>query len=182
MDALYWGLSLKFCCSRKHDLKTQYEPIAKDTAVTLRLKVNDASGRLIDDGSHPTVYLHGGYGNIFSSVEAALDGQESGYQVTLTLTPENAFGQRDESRVKTIAKKDFPPGVKVGGQLQIRDEDGADRIYNVIKIKGPEVHLDANHPFAGQTLRITVKVADVRAATAEEIAHGHVHGEHGHHH
>ncbi|MBK7001127.1 MAG: peptidylprolyl isomerase [Rhodoferax sp.] len=156
--------------------------IEKDTAVTLSVKLNDANGKRIDDDGHPMVYLHGGYDNIFPKVEAALDGQESGYQVTLTLTPDNAFGQRDASLVKTIDKKDFPPGVKVGGQLQIHGEDGVDRIYNVVKIKGPVVHLDGNHPFAGQTLRITVKVVEVRAATAEEIAHKHVHGEHGHHH
>jgi len=156
--------------------------IEKDTAVTLRVRVSDAAGKLIDDGSHPTVYLHGGYDNTFPKIEAALDGQESGFQVTLTLAPEDAFGARDESLLSTIDKKDFPPGVKVGGQLQGRDADGHERIFNVVKIKGPVVHLDANHPLAGQTLRITAKVMEVRAATAEEIAHKHVHGEHGHHH
>ena len=156
--------------------------IEKDTAVTLRVKVTDAAGKLIDDGSRPTVYLHGGYDNTFPKIEAALDGQEAGFQVTLTLTPEDAFGERDEALLTTIDKKDFPPGVKVGGQLQGRGEDGQDRVFNVVKIKGSVVHLDANHPLAGQTLRITSKVVDVRAATAEEIAHKHVHGEHGHHH
>ena len=82
----------------------------------------------------------------------------------------------------TIDKKDFPPGVKVGGQLQGRGEDGQDIVFNVLKIKGPVVHLDGNHPLAGKTLRFSVKVVDVRAATPEEIAHKHVHGEHGHHH
>jgi len=156
--------------------------IAKDTAVTLQIKVADAAGKLIDNGSHPTAYLHGGYDNIFPKIEAALEGQEVGHQFTQTLAPEDAFGQRDESLVTTIAKKDFPPGVKVGGQLQGEAADGKQRIFNVIKIKGPVVHLDANHPLAGQTLRITAKVLDVRAATAEEITHQHVHGEHGHHH
>ena len=156
--------------------------IEKDTAVTLRIKIADASGKLIDDSNAPMVYLHGGYDNTFPKVEAALEGQEVGYQATLTLLPEDGFGQRDETLLRTIPKKEFPPGVKVGGQLQGVNDAGAEQVYNVIKIKGDTVHLDGNHPLAGKELRVSLKVSDVRAATAEEIAHKHVHGEHGHHH
>lgn len=156
--------------------------IDKDTAVTLSFKVTDATGKPLDTGGEPMVYLHGGYDNIFPKVEEALQGQEAGYQVTLTLSAEDSFGERDEALVTTIDKKDFPPGVKVGGQLQGRGEDGQDIVFNVLKIKGPVVHLDGNHPLAGKELRFTVKVLSVRAASAEEIAHKHVHGEHGHHH
>ena len=156
--------------------------ITKDTAVTLQFKLADSIGRLINDSKDPTVYLHGGYENTFPKIEAALDGQEPGYQTTVELSAEDAFGARDESLVRTIPKSEFPPGVKVGGQLQGRGDDGQEVVFNVVKIKGPVVHLDANHPLAGMALRVTVKVVDVRAATAEEIAHKHVHGEHGHHH
>jgi FKBP-type peptidyl-prolyl cis-trans isomerase SlyD len=156
--------------------------IDKDTAVTLSFKVADAAGKLIDNGTEPMVYLHGGYDNTFPKIEEALQGQEAGYQVTLTLAPSDSFGERDEALLTTIDKKDFPPGVKVGGQLQGRGEDGQEIVFNVLKIKGPVVHLDGNHPLAGKTLRFSVKVIDVRAATGEEIAHKHVHGEHGHHH
>ena len=68
------------------------------------------------------------------------------------------------------AKKDFPPGVKVGGQLEVRGDDGEFRRYTVAKIKGDTVHLDGNHPLAGQALRFTCKVTEVRPATADEIA------------
>ncbi|MEN9435350.1 MAG: hypothetical protein RIR09_5 [Pseudomonadota bacterium] len=156
--------------------------ITKDTAVTLQFKVADATGKLINDSKDPSVYLHGGYENTFPKIEAALDGQEPGYQTTVALSAEDAFGARDESLVRTIPKSEFPPGVKVGGQIQGRGDDGHEVVFNVVKIKGPVVHLDANHPLAGQALRVTVKVVDVRAASAEEIAHKHVHGEHGHHH
>lgn len=156
--------------------------IEKDTAVTLRIKIADASGKVIDDSNAPMVYLHGGYDNTFPKIEAALEGHEPGYQVTLTLLPEDGFGQRDETLLRTIPKKEFPPGVKVGGQLQGVNDAGAEQIYNVVKIKGDTVFLDGNHPLAGKALRVGLKVTEVRAATAEEIAHKHVHGEHGHHH
>ncbi|WP_218509661.1 peptidylprolyl isomerase [Variovorax sp. dw_308] len=156
--------------------------ITKDTVVTLRYKVADAKGKLIEESKDPMVYLHGGYGNTLPKIEAALDGRMPGYQVTLELKPEDGFGERDESLVRTIPKSEFPPGVKVGGQLEGRNDKGEQQIFNVVKIKGPVVMLDGNHPLAGMELRFSLKVTEVRPASEEEIAHRHVHGEHGHHH
>jgi len=156
--------------------------IAKDTVVTLQFKVADLNGRLLDQSKQPIAYLHGGYGNTLAGIESALEGQEPGYQTTITLKAADAFGVRDESLVRTIPKKDFPPGVKVGGQLELHGDDGRPQVFNVMKIKGDTVHLDGNHPFAGQDLRFSLKVVGVRAATAEEVQHRHAHGEHGHHH
>ena len=156
--------------------------ISANTVVTLSYQVADAQGRLLDAGKTPMVYLHGGYDNVFPKVEAALDGQETGFQIRVSLAPEDAFGERDESLVKTIPKTEFPPGVKVGGSLRGVTDDGEEHAFRVVKIKGPEVLLDGNHPLAGVALQFVATVAGVRAATAEEIAHRHVHGEHGHHH
>lgn len=156
--------------------------ITKDTAVTIRYRISDASGKLLEDGKEPNAYLHGGYGNTFPKVEEALEGHEAGYQASLELQPADAFGERNEALVQVIPKTQFPPGVKVGGQLEGRGEDGHTHVFTVVKIKGPEVHLDGNHPLAGKALRLSVTVVDVRVASAEEIAHGHVHGAHGHHH
>jgi FKBP-type peptidyl-prolyl cis-trans isomerase SlyD len=156
--------------------------IAKDTVVTLHYKVADASGRLIEQSKDPMVYLHGGYENTLPKIEEALEGREPGYETTLQLQPEDAFGQRDESLVRVIPKSEFPPGVKVGGQLEGRTDDGQPHVFHVMKIKGQEVHLDGNHPLAGRALRFTLKVNGVRTASAEEIEHRHVHGEHGHQH
>lgn len=156
--------------------------IAKDTVVTLQYKVADANGRLIEQSKTPMVYLHGGYENTLPKIEEALEGQEAGHEVSLDLQPADAFGERDESLVRVIPKSEFPPGVKVGGQLEGRTEDGTPHVFHVMKIKGPEVHLDGNHPLAGKALKFQLKVTGVRAATGEEIAHRHVHGEHGHHH
>ena len=156
--------------------------IQKDAAVTLSFKVTDTHGKLVEESADPTVYLHGGYGNTLPKIEEALQGKAAGYQVTLQLQPQDAFGLRDESLLRTLPKKQFPPGVKVGGQLEGRGDDGQMQVFNVMKIKGDTVLLDGNHPLAGKELRFVLKVMDVRAASEEEIAHRHVHGEHGHHH
>jgi len=156
--------------------------IEKDTVVTLQFKVAEANGKLIEQSREPMVYLHGGYENTLPKIEEALDGREPGFEVTLQLKPEDAFGVRDESLVRSIPKSEFPPGVKVGGQLEGRTDDGTPHVFHVMKIKGPVVLLDGNHPLAGKELRFGLKVTGVRAATAEEIEHKHVHGEHGHHH
>ena len=154
--------------------------ITKDTAVTLNYKLSDETGKPLDSGD--VAYLHGGSENIFPKAEAALEGQTTGFTTTVDLAVADAFGERDEALVRVIPKSEFPPGVKVGGQLQGPDADGKPTVFNVAKIKGAEVHLDGNHPLAGKALRFTAKVTDVRAATEEEIAHKHVHGGHGHHH
>ena len=156
--------------------------ITKDCAVTLRLKVSDAQGQLIESGKEPVSYLHGGYGNLIAKLEEALEGQTVGFKGSWQLTPADGFGERDEALVQTIAKSDFPPGVKVGGQLEGTGPDGSEMVFTVVKIKGPQVILDGNHPLAGKTLNISAQVLEVRAASSEEIAHGHVHGAHGHQH
>ena len=156
--------------------------IDKNTAVTISYTVSEPSGRMLEQSGKPSAYLHGGYGNTFEKIEQALQGQAAGYNTSLTLSPAEAFGERDESLVQSIPKSEFPPGVKVGGQLRGRTADGRDAVFNVLKIKGQEVMLDGNHPHAGKTLKFAIKVTSVRAASEEEITHGHVHGEHGHQH
>ncbi|MET3139893.1 FKBP-type peptidyl-prolyl cis-trans isomerase SlyD [Undibacterium sp. GrIS 1.2] len=156
--------------------------IDKDTAVTLRFTVAESNGKVIENGKTPIAYLHGGYDNLLPKIEAALQDQEVGFKATLDLAPEDAFGLRDESLLRTISKKDFPPGVKVGASMQGHTDTGEETIYTVLKIKGDQVMLDANHPLAGKSLRVGLQVLGVRAATAEEIMHGHVHGDHGHQH
>ncbi|HUR87920.1 MAG TPA: peptidylprolyl isomerase [Ramlibacter sp.] len=156
--------------------------IEKDTVVTLKYRVAEATGKLIEESRAPMVYLHGGYDNTLPRIEAALDGKEPGAEVSLHLKPEDAFGVRDDKLQRTISKKDFPPGVKVGGQLEGVTDDGTPHVFHVMKIKGDQVLLDGNHPLAGKELKFWLKVVGVRAATGEEIAHRHVHGDGGHPH
>lgn len=86
--------------------------IDKDTAVTLRFTVAESNGKVIENGKTPIAYLHGGYDNLLPKIEAALQDQEVGFKATLDLAPEDAFGLRDESLLRTISKKDFLPASK----------------------------------------------------------------------
>jgi FKBP-type peptidyl-prolyl cis-trans isomerase SlyD len=156
--------------------------IEKNAAVTLRFKVTDSLGKVVEESKEPMVYLHGGYGNTLPKIEEALDGQVTGFQTTLALSAADAFGVRDEELVQTIPKSQFPPGVKVGGQLEGHGDDGRAHVFTVMKIKGDTVLLDGNHPLAGKDLIFSLGVLEVRAASEEEIAHGHAHGAHGHQH
>ena len=156
--------------------------VQHNTIATVHLKVADDKGRLLESSKEPVALLIG-HENTLPAIEAALIDQEAGFAQTLALSAEQAFGHRDEALVRHIAKRDFPPGVKVGGQLELRDGDAGEfKLFHVAKIKGDTVILDGNHPLAGMALKIGIKLVAVRAASEEEIAHGHAHGDHGHHH
>lgn len=157
--------------------------IAKDTVVTVEYSMSDAQGNLIEDGQDPMVYLHGGYENTLPKIEEELNGKEVGYNNTIQLEPEDAFGDYDAELVKMEERSALPTPLEVGMQFEgtpdDEDEDGDSLIFTVTDIIEDKVMLDGNHPLAGMALRFTLNVTDVRAATDEEIAHGHVHGDHG---
>lgn len=157
--------------------------ILKNTVVTLDYKVTDSEGNLIDDGKNPLVYLHGGYDGIFPAIEEALQGKNVGDAFTLKLQPEDAFGDYDEELVMIEGVDQFPENIEIGMAFERVGDDGEeDMVYRITDIADGKVVVDGNHPLAGMSLVFDGKVADVRAATDEEMSHGHVHGPGGHHH
>ncbi|MEC4720951.1 peptidylprolyl isomerase [Noviherbaspirillum sp. CPCC 100848] len=159
--------------------------IAKDTVVSLHYTLSDADGNQIDKSKQPMVYLHGGYGNTLPKIEAALEGQETGYTATVAVEPSDAFGHYDEELVKVEPRNRLPEQLEVGMQFEGMVEAGDDAqrvVFTLTEFDDEQVTLDGNHPLAGLSLRFDLNVTDVRAATTEEISHGHVHGPHGHHH
>ncbi|MEP6998517.1 MAG: peptidylprolyl isomerase [Betaproteobacteria bacterium] len=158
--------------------------IRSKTVVTLTYKLFSASGELMEESAQPISYLHGGHQGIFPKVEAALAQKKIGDQLSITLEPEDAFGDYDADLVRIEPQDRFPPEVKVGMQFE-GQPDGDDEtgiVYTVTDIAEGKVVVDGNHPLAGKCLRFDCTVIDVRPATSEELAHGHVHGAHGHHH
>jgi FKBP-type peptidyl-prolyl cis-trans isomerase SlyD len=158
--------------------------IAKNTVVTVNYKLSDAQNNLIEDGAQPMVYLHGGYENTLPKIEEELDGKDVGYSTTLQVEPDDAFGDYDAALVKVEPRNRLPEPLEVGMQFEgmSEGEEGNEpMIFTVTEIADDKVVLDGNHPLAGIALRFELSVIDVRAATDEEITHGHVHGPHGHH-
>ncbi|MBC3879851.1 peptidylprolyl isomerase [Undibacterium sp. LX40W] len=159
--------------------------IAKNTVVTVEYSLSDTLGNLIEEGQEPMVYLHGGYENTLPKIEEALEGKAVGFNETIQVEPEDAFGDYDAELVKVEERSRLPSPIEVGMQFEgtpEENEDGESVIFTVTEIAEDKVVLDGNHPLAGIALRFALNVVDVRAATEEEIAHGHVHGAHGHHH
>lgn len=158
--------------------------ITRNTVVTLNYKVRDSDGNPVDEGAAPLVYLHGGYGGIFDRIEGALQGKGTGDTLEIKLQPEDAFGDYDAELVAIEPRKLFPDNIEVGMQFERADEDGEEdgMLYTITDIADDKVVVDGNHPLAGMALVFSCTVADVRAASPEEVSHGHVHGAHGHHH
>lgn len=157
--------------------------IGPNTVVTLAYRVTDVDGNLIDAGDRPLVYLHGGHGGIFEKIENELEGQSAGFRKDIRLLPEEAFGEYDAELLLVEPRELFPENIEVGMQFERATEDGDDdMLYTITDIADDKVVVDGNHPLAGMALLFSCTVSDVRAATPEEIAHGHVHGEGGHTH
>ena len=155
----------------------------KDSVVSLNYKLSDLAGKIMEEPDAPISYLHGGYDGIFPMVEEELHSKEVGYSCSVLMEPENTFGEYDSDLVRVEPRDLFPDNVTVGMQFEGGEEGSDDAfIYTVTDIAEDKVVVDGNHPFAGVTLRFDCTVTAVRPATSEELAHGHVHGAHGHEH
>jgi len=158
--------------------------ITQDTVVLIHYTLTDDAGKTIDSsaGGEPLAYLHGN-GNLIPGLERALEGKQAGDSINVKLGPSEGYGEYDESLVQRIPRRLLQGigNVYVGMQLQAQSEHGS-RAVTVTQVQGDMVTIDGNHPLAGQNLNFEVRVEDVRAATEDELAHGHVHGPGGHHH
>ena len=164
--------------------------IFSNTVVTLSYKLFSTDGKLIEESAEPITYLHGGHHGIFPKIEAALAQKKVGESCSVLLEPEDAFGEYDADLVRVEPQDRFPPEIKIGMQFEgyagsgegTNGGDDAGQVFTVTDIADGKVVVDGNHPLAGQRLRFDCTVLDIRPATAEEMAHGHVHDPDGHHH
>ena len=158
--------------------------ISADRVVTIHYTLKDDKGAVLDSsaGGDPLAYIQG-HGNLVSGLEKALDGKQKGHTLAVVVPPEDGYGKRDSALVKRVPKRSLQGSgdIKKGMQFQVRTDDGM-RLFTVTAVMGDMVSLDGNHPLADQTLHFDVHVIDVRAASGEELEHGHVHGAGGHHH
>jgi len=158
--------------------------IAADSVVLIHYTLKDDNGAVLDSssGGEPLAYIQG-HGNLVAGLEKALEGKQGGNTLAVTVAPAEGYGTRDEKLVQRVPKRALQGSgeIRKGMQFQGRTDDGM-RLFTVTAVVGDMVSLDGNHPLADQTLYFDVEVVSVRAATEEELEHGHVHGAGGHHH
>ena len=159
--------------------------ISKDKVITFFYSLKDLQGPELENnqGSVPMAYLHG-YKNILPALEKEIEGMSEGESKEVTLSPENAYGLRNDNALQKVPIKHLAGKYKrllPGMLVKVNTEKG---LVNASVVKAGKfmVNLDMNHPFAGKTLVFSISIKSIREATAEEISHGHAHGEGGHHH
>ena len=123
-----------------------------------------------------------GHGGIIAGLEAAMKDREAGDKFELTVTPDQAYGERREGLTQRVPRKHFKGAKLAPGMQVVMPTAQGQRAMTVKKVGMSVVDVDLNHPMAGKDLHFDVEIVEVREATAEELEHGHVHGDGGHHH
>ena len=154
--------------------------IIKNKVVSLSYCLKDAQGKELDrtDTDKPMTYLHGG-GAIVPGLENALSGLQIGEKKEVTVKPEEGYGEILDDLKMNVERKMFPAAQKIALGMQFMAElgDGRKHPFTVVEMRDNEIHIDGNHPLAGQTLYFSLEVMEIRDATSEELEHGHSHGE-----
>lgn len=157
------------------------QTVQDNSVVTLDYTLR-VEGEIVDssESSEPIQFIQG-QGQIIPGLESELYGMSAGDSKNVVVQPENGYGQLDKEAYADIPRSEFPAHIpmEVGTALQLRDQEGDVLDAYIDAVEGENVRLTFNHPLAGKTLHFEVTVLDIREATQEELAHGHIHGEHG---
>ncbi|MCC2658834.1 MAG: peptidylprolyl isomerase [Panacagrimonas sp.] len=158
--------------------------IAERSVVSIHYKLTNDAGETLDssEGGEPLVYLQG-FGNLIPGLEKALVGKQAGDRLNVRVEPSEGYGDHDPKLIQQVPRRAFQgvSDVKAGMRFQAQGPNGPSSVV-ITRVAGDMVTVDGNHPLAGQHLNFAVEITDVRAASEEELAHGHVHGPGGHHH
>ena len=153
--------------------------ISKHAVAAIHYTLKDNDGKVLDSstGHEPLYYLHG-EGNLIPGMEEGLEGQEKGAKLQLKIKPEKGYGIKDDKLIQKLPRSSFGDQ-KVEKGMQFHSNNGS--VVTVTAVGLDQVTVDANHALAGVELNFAIEVMEVRTATVDEIAHGHVHGPGGHH-
>jgi FKBP-type peptidyl-prolyl cis-trans isomerase SlyD len=158
--------------------------IAQNSVAAFHYTLTDDQGQVIDSsaGRDPLTYLHGS-GQIVPGLEKQMEGRSAGDKFSADVAPEEGYGVHHPELMQEVPREAFQgvEDIQPGMQFQGRGPQGEINV-TVTRVENDKVFIDGNHPLAGKTLHFAIEVADVRAASAEELQHGHVHGAGGHHH
>ena len=160
--------------------------VARDSVVIFDYELRDPEGHLIDRGSGPgaMAYIHG-HDMLVPGLEREMEGKGVGDHLLVTVPPADGYGEETDQEELHVPRADLPTDMELepGAELEATDEDGKAETFWVVAIEGDDIVLTRTHPLAGVTLCFDVTIRGVRAATAEELEHGHAHeGPFAHHH
>lgn len=151
--------------------------IEKNVVVSLAYQLVLEDGAVVDQSTvdAPLDYLHG-HNNLITGLENELEGKVVGDKFTATIAPEEAYGEYNDELVQRVPAEVFQgvDEIEVGMRF-LADTDQGQIPVEITEVDGDEVVVDGNHMLAGQTLTFDVEVVAIRAATEEEIQHGHIH-------
>jgi FKBP-type peptidyl-prolyl cis-trans isomerase SlyD len=153
---------------------------ASHQVIAFHYKLTDVAGKVLDqsEAGEPLAFMTG-TGQIIPGLESVLVTMKTGDKRRVEVEAKDAYGERELGNIMNVKRSQLPEGdVKVGDMFHGPNGE----VVTVTAVSLESVTLDANHPLAGQKLIFDVEIDTIRAATNEEIAHGHAHGADGHHH
>lgn len=153
--------------------------IQHNAVVGMHYTLKNDDGEVIDssEGGTPLVFIQG-HGNIIHGLESALAGLKVGDSKVVVVEPADGYGEYDDELVQEVPRSAFEgiDTLEVGMQFHADTEDGIVPI-TVMEISDDVITVDGNHELAGERLHFSVTIESIREATAEELAHGHIHGD-----
>ncbi len=152
--------------------------IAENKIVSMHFTLKNSKGEQLETttGQEAFEYLHGAM-EILPALESELDGKCAGDKLTITIVPDDAYGERNEELIEEVDKSEFDGfdgGISEGIEIEMETSEGVFPVY-ISKIEGETVTVDMNHPLAGMTLVFDVEIISERDATEEELEHGYAH-------
>lgn len=155
--------------------------VSADKVVIFDYTLSSNEGQSLESSDgEPLVYLHG-HGNLVPGLERQLEGHAAGDSFLAIVEAAEGYGERIDEEPVAVPRTQFPPEleIEVGMQFAAEDDEGEEVPVWVIALEDDLVLVDPNHPLAGQQLSFQIEIHEVRAATDEELAHGHPHGQDG---
>ncbi len=159
--------------------------IEQNKVITLNFTLTDDHGNVLDstEKGGPFSYISGS-NMVLPKLEEAVNGMLIGSKKALKLEAKDGYGNYNDDAIQVVGKENFPEDfvLEVGMEYMASNPDGVQMPFVISNVDGEEITVDFNHPLAGKNLNFDIELLNVRDATAEELSHGHVHGEGGHHH
>ncbi|MCG7906528.1 MAG: FKBP-type peptidyl-prolyl cis-trans isomerase, partial [Candidatus Thiodiazotropha taylori] len=138
--------------------------------VSLSYMIQDMDGNVLEQSDLPVGYIHGGETELIGGMDQAVLGKAQGEEVTMTIPAENGFGEYNPDLVITDNIENVPVELRqLGAEVQMQNEAGEVRSFYVTKIEGDRLTVDGNHPLAGKTLQVKLKILQVRDASQEDM-------------